>query len=84
MPYEAVLGGYITFEMNNETLKMKIMPMTYNGQKYRLAEQGLKQDGEKGDLIITIKIDIPQKLKKEEIELYEQLKKLAEKDLSKK
>ena len=77
-PYEAVLGGYITFEMNSETLKMKIMPMTYSGQKYRIADQGLSQDGEKGDLIITIKIDIPKNLTKEEIELYEKLKNLAE------
>lgn len=73
-PFEAVLGGYINFDMNGENIKMKLMPMTYNGQKYRISEQGTEKNGKKGDLIITVKIDIPKKLSKEEIELYEKLK----------
>ena len=56
---------------------MKLMPNTYSGQKYRLSEQGYTKDGKKGDLIITVKIDIPKNLSKAELELYEQLKKLS-------
>lgn len=83
-PFEAVLGGYITFDMKGESIKMKLMPMTYNGQKYRISEQGLQQDGKKGDLIVTVKIDIPKKLTKEEIELYEKLKAISKRNVREK
>ncbi len=73
-PYEAVLGGFINIDINGSKLQMKIMPNTYNGQKYRISEQGAEKDGKKGDLIITVKIDIPKHLSKEEISLYEKLK----------
>ena len=76
-PFEAVLGGYINIEMAGGNIQMKLMPHTYNGQKYRLSEQGVEKDGKKGDLIITVKIDIPKKLSKAEIALYEQLKQLS-------
>ena len=82
-PYEAVLGGFVNFEMNGEMLRMKIMPMSYSGQKYRIADQGLDRDGKKGDLIVTVKIDIPKNISKEEIELYERLKKIAESNVDK-
>lgn len=76
-PYEAVLGGYITFEMNGENIRMKLMQNTYNGQKYRIAGQGLEKNGKHGDLIVTVVIDIPKDLSAEEIELYEKLKMVA-------
>ncbi len=80
-PYEAVLGGYITFDMNGSNIQMKLMPNTYSGQKYRISEQGIEKDGKKGDLIITVKIDIPKNLTKEEIELYEKLKAVSKRSV---
>ena len=80
-PYEAVLGGHINFEMNGENIRMKLMPNTYNGQKYRISEQGVEKDGKKGDLIITVKIDVRKNLSKEEIELYEKLKLVAKRNV---
>lgn len=80
-PYEAVLGGYITFEMNGSSIQMKLMPNTYNGQKYRISEQGAEKDGKKGDLIVTIKIDIPKNISKEERDLYEKLKLLSKRSI---
>ena len=76
-PFEAVLGGYINFDMNGENIKMKLMPMTYNGQKYRISEQGISKNDKKGDLIITVKIDIPKKLSDEEIDLYKKLSEIS-------
>lgn len=76
-PYEAVLGGNITIKTHNGNIQMKLMPNTYSGQKYRLSEQGYTKDGKKGDLIITVKIDIPKDLSKAELALYEQLKNLS-------
>ena len=43
----------------------------------RLAKQGLEKDGQKGDMIITISIEIPKNLSKEEVILYEKLKQAA-------
>lgn len=82
-PYEAVLGGFITFDMNGSNIQMKVMPNTYNGQKYRISEQGVEKDGKRGDLIVTVNIDIPKKISKEEIELYEKLKLLSKRNTGK-
>lgn len=77
-PYKAVLGGLVDVPVSNGVVSMKIMPYTTNGQKYRIAGEGLIKDGKKGDMIVTIIIDIPKKLSDEEIELYEKLQKLSE------
>ena len=76
-PFEAVLGGYIDIPMPAGNIQMKLMPNTFSGQKYRLSDLGAEKDGKKGDLIITVKIDIPKKMSKAEIALYEQLKQLS-------
>ena len=81
-PFEAVLGGYINFDMNGENIKMKLMPKTYNGQKYRISEQGLSKDNKKGDLIIIVKIDIPKNFSDEELALYKKLKELSKENLT--
>lgn len=76
-PYEAVLGSKINVKTTDGHVSMKLMSGTMNGQKYRLAKQGLEKDGQKGDMIITISIEIPKNLSKEEVILYEKLKQAA-------
>ena len=76
-PYEAVLGSKINVKTQNGQVSMKLMSGTMNGQKYRLAKQGLEKDGQKGDMIVTISIEIPKNLSKEEVILYEKLKQAA-------
>lgn len=81
-PFEAVLGATIDIMTPNGKVKMKITPNTQSGQKFRLAGQGLVQDGtitKKGDMIITVNIEIPQKSSEEEIELYKKLKDISKK-----
>ena len=73
-PYEAVLGSTIEVKTPDGFVQMKIMPNTMNGQKYRLAKEGLEKDGKKGDMIVTISIEIPKDLTAEERILYEKLK----------
>lgn len=73
-PFEAVLGASIEIQTPTGKVKMKITPNTHSGQKFRLAEQGLAQNGKKGDMIITVNIEIPQKSSDEEIELYKKLR----------
>ena len=77
-PEIAVLGGLVDVPVSTGVVSMKVMPYTNNGQKYRIAGEGLIKDGKKGDMIVTVIIDIPKKLSEEELELYKKLKTLSE------
>lgn len=79
-PFEAVLGAQIEVPTPEGKVSMKILPNTHSGQKFRLAGQGLKQEGKfgkKGDMIVTVNIETPKKLSDEEIKLYKQLKNIT-------
>lgn len=81
-PFEAVLGGFIIVKgIESNNIQMKLMPNTYSGQKYRIAEQGLSKDGKRGDLIVVVKIDIPKNLSNAELALYKQLGQLSKKSI---
>lgn len=77
-PFEAVLGANIDIETPHGKVKMKITPNTSSGQKFRLAGQGreenFKQNGKKGDMIVTVNIEVPKNPSNEEIRLYKELK----------
>ena len=76
-PFEAVLGSEIDIPVFDGHVKLKLPQMTSNGQKFRLASQGLKRNGKIGDMIVTVSIEIPSSLSDDEIKLYEKLKKLS-------
>jgi DnaJ-class molecular chaperone len=70
----AVLGGKAEVPLLEGSAEMAIPPGTQPGQPFRLAGQGLFDGKSRGDLILTAKITIPQKLSDEERRLYEQLR----------
>ena len=76
-PFEAILGADITIPSFDGSLSLKIPKNTKNGQKFRLAGQGLK----KGDMIVKVYIEIPSSLSDDEIRLYEKLKKMSSKNI---
>lgn len=76
-PFEAVLGGKISIPSFDGNLTLKLPSQTHSGQKFRLAGQGLRQNGKIGDMIINVHIEIPCSLSDDEIRLYEKLKKLS-------
>lgn len=76
-PFEAVLGASIEIQTPTGKVTMKVTPNTHSGQKFRLAGQGLEQNGKKGDMIITVNIEIPKKAIEEEIALYKKLRGIA-------
>lgn len=76
-PFEAVLGGKISVAGFDGNISLKIPPQTHSGQKFRLAGQGLAQNGKNGDMIVNVHIEIPCSLSDDEIRLYEKLKKLS-------
>jgi DnaJ-class molecular chaperone len=73
--YTAVLGGEVLVPtVKGSRLALKIGPETTNGQRIRLAGQGMtKLDGSRGDLYAEVKIVMPTGLTERERELFEQL-----------
>ena len=80
--YTAVLGGKIEVDTPHGRVNMPITKGTQSGKKLRLKGKGLPdydQKGKYGDLVLEVRITIPQHLSKKEEELFTELKKLSEK-----
>ncbi len=80
-PFEAVLGASIEISAPIGNVTIKINPNTHSEQKFKLAGQGLEQNGKKGDMIVTVNIDIPKNPSEKEIEIYKKLRDITEKDI---
>ena len=76
-PYEAVLGTTITVDTMQGNVSVSISPNTKNGQKIRLKGCGINSGNKTGDMIVTLSIQIPEKLSNEEIELYKRLQAIS-------
>jgi curved DNA-binding protein len=77
--YTAVLGGDLLVKSMGATVKMKIPAGTQNGKTFRIKGKGMPvydRSEQFGDLYIQIQVEIPEKLSKEERQLFEQLKQL--------
>jgi curved DNA-binding protein len=73
-PWEAVLGTEISVPTLAGRVNIRIPAGTHNGQKLRLRGRGLSQrNGESGDLIVVVTIEVPTKISDEERKLWEQL-----------
>ncbi len=76
-PFEAVLGAQIQIPSFSEKITLTIPAMTKSGQQFRISKKGLKTNGNFGDMIVTVEIQIPENLSMEEKVLYGKLKKLS-------
>jgi curved DNA-binding protein len=75
--HEAMLGAEVTVPTLKSRVSLKIPPETQNGRVIRLAGQGMpRAGGGHGDMYVTVKVVLPQKLSGEEREA---IQKLAEK-----
>ena len=73
-PWEAVLGAQISVRTLAAPINIKIPPGTQDGQRLRLRGQGLPQKtGERGDLFVKIRIQVPTRVTESERALWEQL-----------
>jgi molecular chaperone DnaJ len=70
----AVLGGKADVPLLEGKAEMTIPPGTQPGQHFRLAGQGLFDGVRRGDLIVTVQVQIPRSLSDEERRLFEQLR----------
>ena len=74
--YTAVLGGDTTVETMTGKVKLKVAAGTQNGTKVRLKGKGFplyKKEGEFGDLYVTYKVKIPEKLSPKQEALFREL-----------
>jgi molecular chaperone DnaJ len=70
---EAALGADVEVPTLNGTVRMKVPAGTPNGKTFRLKGKGAPKRGGLGDLLVTTRVEIPQRLSKGEKELLKQL-----------
>jgi curved DNA-binding protein len=75
-PWEAVLGATVTVPTLDGKATIKVPPGTQNGRKLRLKGRGVPSaDGNAGDLILMIKVQVPNTARSRERELWQELAK---------
>jgi curved DNA-binding protein len=74
-PCEAVLGGQIEAPTLDGWVKMTLPHGVKSGQRLRLSGKGYPDaDGNRGDQLVQLRIEVPRNLNAQEKELYEQLR----------
>ena len=81
-PAQAVVGDKLELDIDGEKIKFDIPAGTQDGQSFRFQGKGRSHKGGKGDLILTIRIEIPRHITNEQRELYEQLRQAESKKKS--
>lgn len=74
MPWTAALGGTIFVPTLNGPVQVKIPAGTHNGKRLKLSGKGLNA---KGNLYVTLTIDVPRTLTKEQKELFQKLQNIS-------
>lgn len=74
MPWTAALGGTIFVPTLDGPVKVKVPAGTHNGKKLKLSGKGLSA---KGSLYVTLTIDVPRTLTREQKELFTRLAQTA-------
>jgi molecular chaperone DnaJ len=76
---EAALGAQVKVPTLNGAVTLKIPAGTSNGRTFRIRGKGVpKPKGGAGDLLVTVQVDVPSKLSKEERELLTRLRDLQD------
>jgi curved DNA-binding protein len=81
--YTAVLGGQARVKTLSGDVLLKIPPGTDSGRTFRLRGKGMpnpRNPEQRGDLLATIQIQVPQALSARERELFEELARLQKKE----
>ena len=75
---EAALGSNVSVPTLNGPVTMKVPAGTQNGRTFRLKGKGAPKRGGRGDLLVTVRVEVPRKLSKQEKELLKQLRDVEE------
>ena len=64
---QATLGSKISVTtLDKKRVAIKIPPGTASGRRFRVRNQGIAKDSQRGDLIIEVQISVPEKLSEEQ------------------
>jgi len=80
--YTAILGGKVNVPTLDRPVELTIPPETSNGKVFRLREVGmpnLRKPEQRGNLLVTVQVQLPKNLSSEEKELYKKLQELRKK-----
>ncbi|MEN9217337.1 MAG: J domain-containing protein [Gloeomargarita sp. HHBFW_bins_162] len=76
-PSEAILGAHVQVPTLDGPVKMVIPPRVQNHQRLRLPGRGYpREDQTRGDQIVELVIQVPTELSPQELQLYEQIRKI--------
>lgn len=71
---QALLGSTLRVRtVDGKKVKLRIPPGTRSGTTFRIPDQGVEQDGRRGDQLVKVRIDVPEELSDEGRELAEKL-----------
>jgi molecular chaperone DnaJ len=70
---EAALGAQVEVPTLNGPVKLKVPAGTPSGKTFRVKGKGAPRKGGSGDLLVTVEVDVPGKLSREEKDLLKQL-----------
>ena len=70
---EAALGANIEVPTLDGPVTMKVPAGTPSGKTFRLKGRGVRRKGGAGDLLVTVNVDVPDKLSKDEREILRRL-----------
>lgn len=70
---EAALGANVQVPTMNGPVTLKVPAGTPNGKTFRVRGKGAPKKGGHGDLLVTVNLDVPEKLSKDEKQLLTQL-----------
>ena len=74
MPWTAALGGTIAVPTLDGPVQVKVPAGTHNGKKLKLSGKGLSS---KGSLFVTLTIDVPRTLSREQKDLFSKLARVS-------
>lgn len=73
---EAALGATVPVPTLNGSVKLKVPAGTQSGRTFRIRGKGAPKRGGRGDLLVTVRVEVPRKVSKEEKELLERLREI--------
>lgn len=82
-PAQAVLGDKIAIDVDGNKIDFEIPAGTQDGTQFRFPGKGRPaRNGQRGDLILEIRVKLPHRLSKEQKELWEKLRESEQKKKS--
>jgi molecular chaperone DnaJ len=71
---EAALGAQVEVPTLNGSVKLKVPAGTANGRTFRVRGKGAPRgNGGRGDLLVTVEVEVPSKVSREERDLLKRL-----------